>query len=51
MWLYKIEYYGDRYDRITDYVLAKDKEEALEKFNKVHPHEKGMIVGWQHIDY
>ena len=53
MWLYKVEYYDERCNRVFDYILAKDSEEAMEKFNKVHPSpdERGMVVDWQHIDY
>ena len=51
--LYTVEYYNDKYDRQRDYVLAKSKEEALEKFAKHHPEYDGYshVVNWQRIDY
>lgn len=53
MWLYKVEYYDERCNRVYDYILAKDSEEAMEKFNKLHPspNERGMIVNWEYIDF
>lgn len=49
--LYKVEYLNNRYDRVNDYVLAKNKEECMEKFKMHHPYENGFIVNWQRVDY
>lgn len=52
-WLYTIEYYNDRGDKVRDYVLAKDKQHAMEKFAKHHPgfDDYAHFVNWKRIDY
>lgn len=49
--LFTVEYLNNEYDRVRDYVLAKDKEECIQKFKKHHPGEDGFIVNWQVVDY
>lgn len=53
-YLYTVEYYDNKNDRVRDYVLGTDKGGAMEKFAKRHTEEEtkyAHIVNWQRVDY
>lgn len=51
MYIYTVEYLNNKYNRIRDYIIAKDEEECMSKFNMHHTNTNGFIVNWQKIDY
>ena len=51
MYIYTVEYLDDEYNRVSDYVLAENDNECMDKFNKHHPDEDGFIVDWETVNY
>lgn len=52
-YVYVIEYYTPNHERVRDNVLARNDEEARQKFSKKHVDDVDFatIVDWIRVDY